>query len=196
MKHRAIVLAVALLGGCTYGPKDINPAAVVERGHYALESGWIDFCRRNPAQCRGATPATIHLSQQNWDMLEAVNQRVNANIIYTCDADGRGGYCGEADQWDLIAGFGRGDCEDYAITKRAALIEKGVPAGALRVAIFESPRSAHAVLAVITDKGTIFMDNESRFLLTADAVAGKPKRWHSPTEEQPNRWAYIEQGTP
>jgi predicted transglutaminase-like cysteine proteinase len=66
---------------------------------------------------------------------------------------------GRAEYW-TIPTDGRGDCDDYAVTKRAQLIAAGIPASALRLAVAVTPRSVrHAVLTVATDRGDYILDS-------------------------------------
>jgi predicted transglutaminase-like cysteine proteinase len=55
-----------------------------------------------------------------------------------------------------------GDCNDYALTKRSALIRLGFPAGALRIAVTKTRLGeAHAILVIKTDIGDLVLDNLS-----------------------------------
>jgi predicted transglutaminase-like cysteine proteinase len=70
---------------------------------------------------------------------------------------------GVEDYWTAPVLDGRpvyGDCEDYALGKRRALLAAGVPASALSIAVVETPwKELHAVLLVSTDKGDLVLDN-------------------------------------
>src|SRR5260370_2026155 len=53
-----------------------------------------------------------------------------------------------------------GDCNDYDVTKRHELIEKGLPSKALRLAVVRTASGVgHLVLVVVTTKGDIVMDD-------------------------------------
>lgn len=128
------------------------------------------FCSEHSEQCN-ATPAAIVELDGN---IEAINRHVNATIAPRLDT---------ADIWKLNPRAG--DCEDYALTKRAALIRAGYPAGALRIAIGRSGNENHAVLIVMTITGKFVLDNltdeivplgQSRFRLTSMSGAD-PLDW-------------------
>lgn len=92
--------------------------------------------------------------------LDAVNRRVNAAITPESDLQSQG----VADRWDLPLeeGLRVGDCEDYVLEKRRALIADGVPAEDLSIAIgLTRWGEAHAVLLVLTDRGEMVLDSLS-----------------------------------
>ena len=71
----------------------------------------------------------IRLSPGKWRQLAAVNRAVNRAIFPVNDSK----HYGRAEYW-TIPNDGLGDCEDYALTKRAKLIALGYPQPALRMA--------------------------------------------------------------
>jgi hypothetical protein len=59
-----------------------------------------------------------------------------------------------------------GDCEDFALEKRKALIEAGIPQDALYLAVAVSAVTGlHAVLVIATDEGDFVLDNMSEWLV-------------------------------
>jgi predicted transglutaminase-like cysteine proteinase len=53
-----------------------------------------------------------------------------------------------------------GDCEDFALEKRAELLARGWDPGALSLAVADAPNiGLHAVLVVATDRGDLVLDN-------------------------------------
>lgn len=153
--------AIALmLGGCATPPAAMPTAqeALPETHQFAAQpEGFVGFCVRFLSQCK-ATPggkSVITLDTQTWILLNAVNQTVN-NAIWPED-DMK--HYGRAEYW-TIPTDGLGDCDDYAVTKRKDLIEAGLPAQALRLAVVVSQASGrHAVLTIATDKGDFVLDN-------------------------------------
>jgi len=91
-------------------------------------------------------------------LLRAVNDQVNGAMRATSDIQAYG----IADYWNdpvLVRGV-RGDCEDFALEKRRLLVEHGVPAAALSIAIVRTRLGEeHAVLVVTTDAGDFVLDN-------------------------------------
>lgn len=96
------------------------------------------------------------------ERLDRINAAVNRNIQYTSDFQ----LYGRKDHWaspNETLARRRGDCEDYAILKMAALKEIGLPADSMSVVVVLDTRRdiLHAVLAVATDNGYFILDNLS-----------------------------------
>jgi predicted transglutaminase-like cysteine proteinase len=122
-------------------------------------AGFISFCTRYADQCEVSKNAAsvVHLDLTTQGLLDSVNRGVNASIWPEDDMP----HYGVAEYW-TIPQDGYGNCHDYAITKRKALISAGLPERALRIAIVVTPNSArHAVLTVTTDRGDLVLDNLS-----------------------------------
>lgn len=133
------------------------------------------FCLRTPSFCSGAA-AELKLDAATQAMLSSVNRSVNASIQPQVR---------RAQTWQL--GASAGDCKDYAMNKRAALIARGVPAGALRLAVgFTSRGEGHAVLVVRTNQGDLVLDNLTSEIMPANRTGlrlvsmSSPdlRRWH------------------
>ncbi len=104
--------------------------------------------------------------------LETVNRRVNRAIRRSTDE----ATFGQADVWAIPEGSrARGDCEDYALAKRRALIEMGVSADHLSLAIVRTRAGEiHAVLLARTRDGEFVLDNLSPWVVRWDAA---PYEW-------------------
>ncbi|CAN5414278.1 hypothetical protein BH10PSE2_BH10PSE2_09750 [soil metagenome] len=91
------------------------------------------------------------------DRLNQINRDVNRAIRPTDDEHA----FGKADYWTVPRGpRAEGDCEDYALAKRQALIDAGIPIEALSLAVVETNRrELHAVLLVATPDGEVVLDN-------------------------------------
>lgn len=97
-----------------------------------------------------------------WRLMARVNEGVNWRIAADTDAH----IYGEEERWAMPLslpsrhGGARGDCEDFALEKRAQLILAGVPANALSLVTAISPVAGrHAVLLVRTTRGDFVLDN-------------------------------------
>lgn len=90
--------------------------------------------------------------------LQALNRQINRSIVRMSDQ----AQYGVAEKWVVAPASGRGDCEDYALTKLWALIQMGEPAANMRVLTVRvrGIRDAHAVLQV---RGHV-LDNLSPWL--------------------------------
>jgi predicted transglutaminase-like cysteine proteinase len=119
--------------------------------------GFISFCSRFMDQCVNSanTVPRVHLDLATQTLLKAVTRSVNRAIWPETDER----HYGRGEYWDIPTD-GYGNCKDYALTKRAKLIEAGLPERALRLAIVVTPReNRHVVLTVSTDHGDVVLDN-------------------------------------
>jgi predicted transglutaminase-like cysteine proteinase len=127
---------------------------------------WTEFCQRVPTECSLdlSEPATIRLTRETWNIIQAVNNRVNASVIPLSDQD----HWGIPDRWDLPMD-GYGDCEDIQLLKRKLLAERGLPRRAMRMTVvIDRLGDGHAVLLVRTDRGDFILDNKTDAILPWD----------------------------
>lgn len=116
-------------------------------------AGWEAWCRDAAAKCQRTSAAVIGLDEATKGVLSQVFAAVHARITPAEEPPGQ-------DQWRQIDQPGMGDCDDYAITWREALVAAGLPRGALDIAVAETEQGEiHAVLAVHTSQGTLVFDN-------------------------------------
>ncbi len=69
-----------------------------------------------------------------------------------------------------------GDCEDYALAKRNALLNAGWPKDKLGLCICEAFGSGHCCLWVDTDKGSFILDNNYALPVKPSEL---PYKWES-----------------
>lgn len=87
-------------------------------------------------------------------LAEAINTRINESTCYKSDFE----RVDRMEFWDVAVGTG--DCEDYALAKRAKLLEQGASTDDLRLAVCQTETGGwHAVLIVTTDRGDYVLDN-------------------------------------
>ena len=89
-------------------------------------SGFVGFCMRTPQACThrdGATRRTVILDRRTVAVLVAVNESVNRKIRYETDQE----HYGVANRWTLYPSDEAGDCKAYALAKREALRDYGLP---------------------------------------------------------------------
>jgi predicted transglutaminase-like cysteine proteinase len=128
------------------------------------------FQRMLAARAQGPAPHygrhEFTLTEARWQQLTAVNRQVNHAIVPTADMS----QYGVSEYWAMPISEGglardvgsapRGDCEDYALEKRARLISLGWRNDALVLAVAHaSGAGMHAVLVVQTDHGDFVLDN-------------------------------------
>jgi predicted transglutaminase-like cysteine proteinase len=126
-----------------------TPSAVVASSAVRPPIGMQLFCLKNPDQCQQSPQKSIELTPALLRTLNATNRAVNRAITARADF---------GDTWEIDGPYG--DCEDYALTKRAELMDKGIPSGSLVMA-YTRTRSGegHAVLLVRTTEGDLVLDN-------------------------------------
>ena len=136
---------------------------------------------REPAPTPGALPMTPEL----WKRVQAVNDHVNRVIRRRSDQ----ATYGVADRWatPLQDGLAYGDCEDFVLEKRRALLAAGLPRAAVDIALVTTRRGeAHAVLLLNTTQGEYALDNLNSWIVPWDEapyewrrreVGGDPLRW-------------------
>lgn len=120
-----------------------------------------------------------------WSQITRINDKVNRDITRRSDLQ----TYGALDHWatPLLNGDRYGDCEDYVLEKRRALIAAGLPASALSIAVANTSwGESHAVLLVATDQGDYVLDSLTPWILPwrkanltwrERQVAGAPFRW-------------------
>jgi predicted transglutaminase-like cysteine proteinase len=120
-----------------------------------------------PVPVRSATTPVIErpaLTPALWSLISRVNDKVNRDITRRSDIE----MYGVLDRWatPLAAGNRFGDCEDYVLEKRRALMAAGLPASALAIAVATTSwGETHAVLLVATDKGDYVLDSLTPWIL-------------------------------
>jgi len=133
------------------------------------------FCAKHRSECAGGGSGQVTMSTNLMAVLKQINIRVNRSIRPVAD---------KSDSWDLNPASG--DCEDYVLSKRSALIRQGVSAGALRIAYTHTRRGEpHAVLVVRTSEGDFVLDNLTNSVKTLRASGYNIRSMSSPN---PTRW--------
>lgn len=101
-------------------------------------------------------------------MAQVINTRINTVMQYRTDRV----VWGVQERWVRPLAQYRsrfGDCEDFALEKRAALLEAGVPADRLRMAVaWSRSTGVHAVLIVRTAEGDFVLDNATAEIRRVD----------------------------
>ena len=157
---------LAMNAGAQAQTAPVVPASsgpVIASGEAKPVIAWVDFCRRNPHECRvdAGEPEQVELTQKNWKTIISTNVRTNRDIEPVTDMD----HWGQIDRWDM-AEDGKGDCEEYVLVKRKKLVEAGFPRRALLVTVvIDDENQGHAVLMVRTDRGDFILDNKRNAVL-------------------------------
>jgi predicted transglutaminase-like cysteine proteinase len=143
----------------------------------ALKRCREDFRRCSPAARRFVAVVKQAARAEGRARLAIVNRRINAAVTYTSDID----QWQRDDVWSapLAANksgsfdTGKGDCEDYAIAKYAALREAGVAAADLQILVVKDTAAGndHAALAARVEGQWLILDNRWSRLLEENEAA-------------------------
>ena len=148
---------------------------------------YTQFCLRYADQCKPQQVVfrggPVRLTADRWEDLRAVNKSVNATITAERNTEGLAG-----EKWLIHPS--RGDCNDYAVTKRSELLDRGWPARALLLSeVVTSWGEHHLVLVVRTSMGDLVLDNMTTQIRP---WARAPYQWvRIQTPKNPNYWASL-----
>lgn len=184
-----LLATCACLGATACATTSAPPvsSSLVVSGEAAAPAGFLDFCMEDPGACGAATTMPIRpeveMGEALWASVISVNRTANQAIRYLSDAA-----FGQPDVWRVAVTAG--DCEDYALAKRAALVELGFPPSALRLATVYSRRTGHhAVLVLSTTDGDYVLDNTRDAILPWDDAGFA---WVSvQSAEDPMQWRRV-----
>lgn len=168
------------------------PSATTMPGGKATFSplGHIEFCTSYPSECRGRTAGTkankgiVELSAKTWGQLVRINAHMNAVIRPRSDRASHG----KLDVWSIKGKYG--DCEDYVIRKRSALIKVGWPSSSVLITTAKDHKGRpHAVLLARTSKGDFVLDNLNRKVRAWNKVS---YRWNKrQSASNPQKWVSL-----
>jgi predicted transglutaminase-like cysteine proteinase len=136
----------------------------------ARELQIVDRCRRENA-CPSGAQRLINLSAEGAGRsgrarVGFINRAVDLAISPTSDE----AQWHVPDHWSTpfeTLRAGRGDCEDYAIVKYAALLDAGMSESDLKIVLMRTvfPNEAHAVVAARVDGEWLILDNRTLALV-------------------------------
>ena len=204
----SVLMAVVNLAGCASYDVSNQFGQIAQGAVTKAPHGFVRYCRASIENCqftpkRAATiqlastaassddgalfnqPSTlvrpVALSDTRWRELKKLNTYINVKVQYRTDMES----FGLADYWRAAENFG--DCEDFALAKKKALIERGWPKEHLRLMTTYSVKTGlHAVLVVTTDKGDFLLDNveprirpwnKSKYIFLKIQTPNDPKIW-------------------
>ncbi len=153
--------------------------------------GYVQFCRRQPADCRVAAIGSQRetLTPERWRELVAINNHVNAAIEPVTDME----LYGVAEHWTYPVD--KGDCEDYVLLKRKLLIERGWSAASLLITVVRDERGdGHAVLTAVTSEGDLVLDNQHAEIRAWSDTPYQYLKRQSKTD--PSRWVSLMDDAP
>lgn len=150
---------------------DIFNSVALTIGRSPLDHRWNQVSGAGVGGNAGAYAAALR-DENVIAKLEAVNSYVNGRVRFIDDRV----QFGVADRWmapsETLA-RGRGDCEDFALAKRAMLRAAGVPDRDLYLVVLKdlSRRADHAVLVVRAAGRFLVLDNGTNRIVDSSDVA-------------------------
>ncbi|WP_322988243.1 transglutaminase-like cysteine peptidase [Hoeflea sp.] len=144
--------------------------------------GHVEYCSRNASDCRGRS-ASAKLPSARLNLLRNVNNAVNRAITAVDDKDA----FGRKEYW--TARTRKGDCEDFALAKRAKLMRKGFKPSQLLLTMGYSGGVAHTVLVVRTRDGDFVLDNLNHEVKPVRAASMSFLKIQAP--ENGGRWLRV-----
>jgi len=146
---------------------------------------FTQFCLRYRGECRTRPMfrgGPVRLTEERWADLKEINQVVNRGIAPERNELGVAG-----EQW--LINPARGDCNDYAVSKRHELLERGWPARALLLSeVMVNSGEHHLILVVRTNSGDLVLDNMTPQIKPWSRV---PYRWVRMQMPNSKLWATI-----
>lgn len=131
--------------------------------------GSLDTAAEAPIHTRGQ-PERVEITAEHLPQIVQVNRRINSAMDWHSDLE----IYGVEEHWSLPltqATGTAGDCEDFALEKRHALLDLGLPPAALALAIVYSEATGrHAVLIVRTTDGDYVLDNTTPWIMPWSAT--------------------------
>lgn len=157
-------------------------------GNFTLPPmAYTQFCLRYKDQCKTEhivfRGGPVRLTEQRWEDLKEVNRSVNSAITAEPNTEGLAG-----EKW--LIDPSRGDCNDYAVSKRSQLLARGWPARTLLLSeVVTSWGEHHLILVVRTSAGDLLLDNLTPQIRPWTRA---PYRWvRMQTPKNPNFWASL-----
>ncbi|QPF90251.1 transglutaminase-like cysteine peptidase [Bradyrhizobium commune] len=136
------------------------------------------FCIKYPAECRSTADRQIDEAQLR--QLQNINSLINSMIVPDPHSD---------HEWNVYPP--RGDCGDFAVTKRHAFLAAGWPSSRLLLAevVLRSSHEHHLLLIVIGPSATWVLDNLRDGLLSLGEMRQRYFLVRAQTTSNPNIWA-------
>ena len=182
----ALALVVALTGMVP-----ATPSQAIDARHHlpakavvSAPAGAIGLCNQYDWACsRSVTP--VEFPADALQTLRRVNQFANRAITPVSDM----AQYAVAERWALPTKRG-GDCEDYALYKKYALIKQGFPPQRLLLAsVLDRKMQPHAVLIVRIGPEDLVLDNLTSRIVTWDRTGYTFLRMQDP--DKPERWLAL-----
>jgi predicted transglutaminase-like cysteine proteinase len=185
IRRSVLRLVLASLVAGTVAPGAAAEERIAFQGAVSAPAGFDGVCLRYPFACAsGGGPggdAALALARQ-------VNISVNRNTGDVTDAQ----QYGVEEFWALPTAQG-GDCEDFALAKKRAMIARGMAPSRLLIAtVLDRNGGPHAVLVFRSDRGDLVLDSLTDRIVGWRETGYTFLRIQSPAD--PARWQAVLSG--
>ncbi len=182
---RFVPILLVVLSGLAQGAFALDatrPGAELPlRATVSAPSGAKALCSLYRWACAAGT-SDAPLGAQQIEVAVRINREANARIRPVTDE----AQYHVAEKWALPTARG-GDCEDYALYKKARLIEAGIsPDRLLLAAVLDRQGKSHAVLVLRADGADLVLDNLRGSVTRWDETGYSFLRMQDPRD--PARW--------
>ena len=148
---------------------------------------FTQFCLKYPSDCKPQRLLfggdRVELNKMRRAELENVNRTVNSSIHPERNEEGLAG-----EKW--LLGPVRGDCNDYAVTKRHQLIARGWPTRTVLLSEVVTVSGEHHLVTIVrTNGGDLVLDNLTDRILPWSRTHYRWVRIQTP--KNPNYWASV-----
>ena len=126
----------------------LSGAFLAETRAAPLPMAFAVYCIDHIDLCPTVGPKKVAHNQKLSALAARIQAKVNRDIAPRHES---------IDVWN--DNVSQGDCDDYVMTKRKALIKAGVPATAMTVRVGRVRGETHVVLVLNTSRGKIILDN-------------------------------------
>lgn len=176
------ILLVAIVGLFGFTPPSMASVWLKTGKETSKPYGHVDYCARSVSDCRSRTVSS-KLPAASLSLLKRVNVSVNKAIKPQADQQA----FGRKEYW--TARTLKGDCEDYALAKRAKLLRQGFKSSQLLLTMGHNGVEPHTVLVVRTRDGDFVLDNLSDDVKTVKTAGIRFKKIQSP--DHAGRWLRV-----
>lgn len=179
---KALLLTAALVTSGGLVPQAHASTWLKTGGTTSTPVGHYEYCKSHKSDCRAhGGSKTIPSGRMN--VLRSINLKFNRSITEVSDRD----QFGKREVWKIPAKSG--DCEDYVLAKRAALMRRGYKPGDLLIAVGRRSGIPHAVLVVRTKDGDFVLDNMTDEVLPVSKSRVRISKMQSTTDS--SEWVRV-----
>ncbi len=177
------VALIATMSGFTGAANAGTRAFLPQVKAVAPPAGAAGLCRSYGWAC--AAPTRQPLTNAQIKTARRINRVINRKVREISDLH----QYGRSEVWALPTARG-GDCEDFALAKKRALVEAGLPPERLLIAsVLDRSRNPHAVLVLRTGEGDLVLDNLTDRIVGWQATAYTFLRMQDPA--RPGSWQAV-----